>query len=111
MRLWSRFRRDFRVDRAATPSRLWINHVLNRTMRSRVRSTRKKPEVFKWTKCMEDFVHGQLEAPGPVSPGVPRCPKALCGRIVIVCCRHRSKSTVGLEQPVKRFPLQQLFLL
>jgi len=33
---------------------------LDRTMRSRVRSTRKKPEVFKWTKCMEDFVHGQL---------------------------------------------------
>ena len=30
-------------------------------MRSRVRSTRKKPGVFKWTKCMEDFVHGQLE--------------------------------------------------
>ena len=30
-------------------------------MRSRVRSTRKKQEVFKWTKCMEDFVHGQLE--------------------------------------------------
>ena len=30
-------------------------------MRSRVRSTRKKPEVFKWKKCMEDFVHGQLE--------------------------------------------------
>ncbi len=29
-------------------------------MRSRVRSTLKKPEVFKWTKCMEDFVHGQL---------------------------------------------------
>jgi len=29
-------------------------------MRSRVRSTRKKQEVFKWTKCMEDFVHGQL---------------------------------------------------
>ncbi len=29
-------------------------------MRSRVRSTRKKPEVFKWTKCVEDFVHGQL---------------------------------------------------
>jgi len=43
-------------------SRLWINHVLDRTMRSRVRSTRKKPEVFKWTKCMEDFVHGQLGA-------------------------------------------------
>ncbi|RLT03217.1 MAG: hypothetical protein DWI23_06185 [Planctomycetota bacterium] len=34
--------------------------MLDRTMRSRVRSTRKKPEVFKWTKCMEDFVHGQL---------------------------------------------------
>ena len=31
-------------------------------MRSRVRSTRKKPEVFKWKKCMEDFVHGQLGA-------------------------------------------------
>ncbi len=30
-------------------------------MRSRVRSTRKKPEVFKWTKCMEDFVHGQVD--------------------------------------------------
>ncbi len=30
-------------------------------MGSRVRSTRKKPKVFKWTKCMEDFVHGQLE--------------------------------------------------
>jgi len=29
-------------------------------MRSRVRTTRKQPEVFKWTKCMEDFVHGQL---------------------------------------------------
>ena len=42
-------------------SRLWINHVLDRTMRSRVRSTRKKQEVFKWTKCMEDFVLGQLE--------------------------------------------------
>jgi len=39
-------------------SRLWINHVLDRTMRSRVRSTRKKPEGFKWTKGMEDFVHG-----------------------------------------------------
>ena len=41
-------------------SGLWINHVLDRTMRSRVRSTRKKPEVFKWTKCMEGFVHGQV---------------------------------------------------
>ena len=45
-------------------SRLWINHVLDRTMRSRVRSTRKKQEVFKWTQCMEDFVHGQLDARG-----------------------------------------------
>ena len=36
-------------------------------MRTRVRSTRKKPEVFKWTKCMEDFVHGQLarQCPAP----------------------------------------------
>ena len=47
--------------RQKTSSRLWINHVLDRTMRSRVRSTRKKPEVFKWTQCMEDFGHGQLE--------------------------------------------------
>jgi len=31
-------------------SRLWINPVLDRTMRSRVRSTRKKPEVFKVEK-------------------------------------------------------------
>ncbi len=52
-----------------------------------------------------------LEAPGPVSPGVPRCPKALYGRVVIVCCRHRSKSTVGLEQRVKRFPLEQFVSL
>ena len=35
-------------------------------MRSRVRSTRKKPEVFKWKKSMDDFFHGQLElALGP----------------------------------------------
>ena len=34
-------------------------------------------------------------------------PKALCGRIVLVCCRHLSKSTFGLEQRVKRFPFQQ----
>ena len=47
--------------RQKTSSRLWINHVLDRTMRFRVRSTRKKPEVFKWTQCMEDFVHAQLE--------------------------------------------------
>jgi hypothetical protein len=47
--------------RPGQASRLWINHVLDRRMRSRVRSTRKKPEVFKWKKCMEDFVHGQLE--------------------------------------------------
>ena len=47
--------------RKKTSSRLWINHVLDRTMRSLVRSTRKKQEVFKWTQCMEDFVHGQLE--------------------------------------------------
>jgi hypothetical protein len=36
-----------------------------------------------------------------------RYPKALCGRIVLVCCRHLSKSTFGLEQRVKRFPFQQ----
>ena len=41
--------------------RLWIHYVLDRTMRSRVRSTRKKPEVFKWKKSMDDFFHGQLE--------------------------------------------------
>jgi hypothetical protein len=44
-----------------TPARrLWINHVLDCKMRSRVRSTLKKQEVFKWKKCMEDFVHGQV---------------------------------------------------
>ncbi len=48
-----------------------------------------------------------LEAPGPVAPDVPRYPEALSGRVVIMCCRHRSKSTVGLEQRVKRFPLEQ----
>ncbi len=52
-----------------------------------------------------------LEAPGPVSPDDPRCPEALCGWVVIMCCRHRSKSTVGLEQRVKRFPLEQLVSL
>ena len=36
--------------------------MLDCTTLSRVRSTRKKQEVFKWTKCMEDFVHGQLGA-------------------------------------------------
>ena len=39
-------------------------------MRSRVCSTRKKPEVFKWTKCMEDFVYGQL---------VRQCPAQFVG--------------------------------
>ncbi len=29
-------------------------------MRSRVRGTRKEPEVFNCTKCIEDLVHGQL---------------------------------------------------
>jgi len=50
---------DLAVDLGAV-RRLWIHCWHDRTMRSRVRSTRKKPEVFKWTKCMEDFVHGQL---------------------------------------------------
>ena len=41
-------------------SRLWINHVLDRTMRSRVRSTLKKPEVFKWTLASWPAGHGGL---------------------------------------------------
>ena len=46
---------------------------------------------------------------GAATPGGAggRYPKALCGRIVLVCCRHRTKSTFGLEQRVKRFPFQQ----
>ena len=34
-------------------------------------------------------------------------PMALCGRIALVCYRHRTNSTAGLAQCVKRFPLQQ----
>ena len=41
-------------------------------MRSRVRSTRKKQEVFKWTKCKEDFVHGQLGYCPPFNGTTPR---------------------------------------
>ena len=58
----------------AEASRLWINHVLDRTMRSRVRSTRKKPEVFKWKKYTDDFFHGQLERLWlAMEPGGGRC--------------------------------------
>ena len=52
------------VNCKSRASRLWINHVLDRTMRSRVRSTRKKQEVFKWKQCMEEFVHGKLAGCG-----------------------------------------------
>ena len=44
-------------------------------MGSRVRSTRKKLEVFKWTKCMEDFVHGQLGVKGDSRGSNSRCQK------------------------------------
>ena len=42
----------------------------------------------------------RLEAPGA---GIPRH----CGQIVLVCCCHRTKSTVGLKQRVKCLPLEQ----
>jgi len=48
-------------------SRLWINRVLDRTMRSRVRNTRKKPEVFKWTLASWPAEHGGL-CPRAASP-------------------------------------------
>ena len=42
-------------------SRLWINNLFDRTMRSRVRSTRTNRRFASEKKVRDDFFHGQLE--------------------------------------------------